>query len=133
MTDRKTYQEFLMESVGTGNCINTAIGAIGRLLSESSSQKAEPLPAPEWAIARGKLERLLKDVAASPHGLKRLDLWRSSGVALSVEQDFNGDIAVKKRWEDGFVVTLFFARPKAEASVFIKGGWLNCLDEAIAR
>ena len=130
MMDRKTYQEFLMESVDIGNCINTAIA---RLLSESSFQKAEPLPSPEWAIAHGKLERLLKDVDASPHGLKRLDLWRSAGVALSVEQDFNGDIVVKKRWEDGFVVTLFFARSKAEASVFIKGRWLNCLNEAIAR
>jgi len=130
MMDRKTYQEFLMESVDIGNCINTAIA---RLLSESSSQKTELLATPEWAIVHGKLERLLKDVAASPHGLKRLDLWRSSGITLSAEQDFNGDIVVKKRWEDGFVVTLFFARSKAEASVFIKGRWLNCLNEAIAR
>ena len=122
-----------MESVGTGNCINTAIGAIGSLLSKPSSQKAEPLPSPEWAIVCGKLERLLKDAPVSPHGLKRLDLWKSSGIALSAEQDFIGNIIVKKRWEDGFVVTLFCAHPKAGASVFIKGGWLNDLDEAIAR
>ena len=119
-----------MESIDIGNCINSSIA---RLLSESSSQKAKPLPSPEWAIVCGKLERLLKDVDANPHGLKRLLLLKSSGVTLSAEQDFIGNISVKKRWEDGFVVTLFFARSKAEASVFIKGRWLNCLNEAIAR
>ena len=130
MMDRKTYQEFLMESVDIGNCINTAIA---RLLSESSFQKAELLPSPECAIVCGKLERLLKDAPATPHGLKRLLLLKSSGVTLSAEQDFIGNISVKKRWEDGFSVTLFCAHPKAGASVFIKGGWLSCLNEAIAR
>ena len=122
-----------MESIDIGNCINTAIAAIGRLLSKSSSQKAKPWAVPEWAIVCGKLERLLKDAPATPHGLKRLLLLKSSGVTLSAEQDFIGNISVKKRWEDGFSVTLFCAHPKAGASVFIKGGWLSCLNEAIAR
>lgn len=96
----------------------------------SMNPKPDLVEEPEWAIVYGKLEKRLESIPYDSNGVKQGCFAPRSGPLLaesvSVSQDGLGFISVV-----GFTSydLLFSAHPKGGCKVFVKGDWLNDLNE----
>ena len=104
---------------------------VGELFdAPENEQEPEPVEMPKWAIVYEKLEKMLEPLPFMSIGAKHKVFYSQTNPgqeSFLVTQDYVGYISVIDYVSRH---VLFLAHPKGGASIFIKGKWLEILDEA---
>ena len=101
-----------------------------RLRARQSELMTTDYQKPEWSVVYEKLEKILEPLPFMSIGAKHKVFYSQTNPgqeSLLVTQDYAGYIVAIDYVSRH---ALFLAHPNSGASIFIKGEWLEILDEA---